>query len=218
MTSLASELRESELRALVAVIEQMGGCEHFLEVGTAAGGTLVSVLETMRSKGALADMKVSVVDTFKYFKDQKSVWEENLKKHEIATDAIQVYEVNSMQAWRAANAAQETYAVILIDAGHKLKDVIRDVRWMGLLKKGGIGAFHDYSDDFAGLKLAINIFLKINPDFAIERQVETLIFIRRKEVSSNNVMPAWIIACMTVISLIMQWKRSLHKRFFLKVS
>ncbi|MEM6601058.1 MAG: hypothetical protein AAF649_06715, partial [Verrucomicrobiota bacterium] len=101
---------------------------------------------------------------------------------------------------------------VLVDAGHKLKDVIRDVRWLSLLEVNGVGAFHDYSGRFPGVKIAVDTYLKRNPEFERLGLTGSLLLVRKKSVTNGYGMPNWLIAWMTFRSLLMQWGSSLRKR------
>ena len=50
---------------------------------------------------------------------------------------------------------------VFVDAGHEFKMVKNDIlSWYPKIKPGGIIAGHDYSDEFLGVKCAVDIYLK----------------------------------------------------------
>jgi len=204
-----TELHPGEWEALcrrVAALEVDG---RIVEVGTAAGGTMVKLLQSLPLE---AHSRVSVVDTFEYFPDHLKIWQENLRQNGFDPVAIELLRGSSMDGYRAVAGRGDRLAFVLVDAGHKLKDVIRDVQWLSLLEVGGVGAFHDYSGRFPGVMLAVDTFLARNPEFEREELEGTLMFVRKKSETDRKVMPKWVICWMTVRSLLMQWEKSLRKR------
>ncbi len=204
-----TELHPGEWEALcqqVAALEVEG---RIVEVGTAAGGTMVKILQALPVE---AHARISVVDTFAYFPDHLNIWKENLKRHGFDAEGLEILKQSSTDAYQTMWSRGDRLAFVLVDAGHKLKDVIRDVRWLALLEPGGVGAFHDYSDRFPGVMLAVDTFLKRNPEYERGALEGTLLFVRKQSEPSREVMPDWIIGWMTFRSLLMQWKKSLRKR------
>jgi predicted O-methyltransferase YrrM len=212
-----TELHPGEWEAVCQRVaaQAANGDGRIVEVGTAAGGTMVKLLQALPAGD---HQRVSVVDTFQYFPDHLNVWKKNLQKNVLDSDVLEILQDSSMGAYRTVSSRGDRLAFVLVDAGHKLKDVIRDVRWLSLLEPGGLGAFHDYSERFPGVMLAVDTFLKRNPDFEREVLVGTLLFVRKKggagadSAAGRSVMPDWIIAWMTFRSLWMQWGKSLRKR------
>jgi predicted O-methyltransferase YrrM len=204
-----TELHSGEWEALSQRVASLDVDGRIVEVGTAAGGTMVKILQALPSE---AHSRVSVVDTFAYFPDHIHIWKQNIKRNGFNTDVLEILIDSSTGAYRTMASRGDRLAFVLVDAGHKLKDVIRDVNWLSLLDTGGVGAFHDYSDRFPGVMLAVDTFLKRNPEYEREALEGTLLFVRKKQDTSREVMPGWIIGWMTVRSLLMQWKKSLLKR------
>jgi len=204
-----TELKPGEWEALCQRVAALDLEGRIVEVGTAAGGTLIKLLQALP---AAKHSQISVVDTFNYFPDHLKVWQENLLQHGWDPATLEVLQGSSMEGYHVSAARADRLSFVLIDAGHKLKDVIRDVRWLSLLEVGGVAAFHDYNHSFPGRKLAVDTFLARNPEFQREALVESLIFVRKTSETSRQVMPAWIIGWMTLRSLCMQWGASLRKR------
>ncbi|MEM6823174.1 MAG: class I SAM-dependent methyltransferase [Verrucomicrobiota bacterium] len=209
-TTLQTEMQEEELQALCSVAEGLSNPERIAEIGTAAGGTLVHLLKALPQ---LPPNQVVVVDKFQYFDNHLGIWTENIQSHGFQPNEIDVRVGSSEEGFMRSSQAGEQFSLILVDAGHKLKDVIRDVRWLSRLEVGGVGAFHDYSEKFPGVQKAVDVFLKRNSNYVIEKQAGTLLFVRKTEQSSCDEMPTHIIWGMTFLSLLMQWQRSLKKRF-----
>lgn len=204
-----TELHPGEWEALCERVSQLDLDGRLVEVGTAAGGTLIKMLQAIPED---RHSRVSVVDTFQYFPDHLEIWKANLRQHGFDPERIEVLQGNSEAGLRVLMQRQEVLAFVLVDAGHKLKDVIRDVRYLSLLQVGGLAAFHDYSERFPGVMLAVDTFLKRNPEYQQEAVCGTLIFVRKTGKPLRDEMPAWIIAWMTLRSVGMQWGRSLRKR------
>ena len=205
-----TELHSGEWEALcsrVAALEVEG---RIIEVGTAAGGTLVKLLQALPAD---KHEQVSVVDTFEYFPDHLKIWQDNLRQNGWDPDVIELLKGTSMEGYGKVAGRGDRLAFVLVDAGHKLKDVIRDVQWLSLLEMGGVGAFHDYSERFPGVMLAVDTFLERHPEFEREALVGTLMFVRKTRETHRVAMPVWLIGWMTFRSLLMQWAKSVRKRW-----
>ncbi|MEM6886454.1 MAG: class I SAM-dependent methyltransferase [Verrucomicrobiota bacterium] len=204
-----TELHPGEWEALCDRVARLEVSGRIVEVGTAAGGTMVKLLQALPVE---KHSSVSVVDTFEYFPDHLQIWQDNLRQNGFDPGVIELLQGASMDGYRTASGRGERLAFVLVDAGHKLKDVIRDVQWLSLLEVGGVGAFHDYSERFPGVMLAVDTFLDRNPEFEREALVGTLMFVRKMRDTDHEVMPAWLMGWMTFRSLLMQWGKSLRKR------
>jgi len=205
----ASELTPDEISALCRKLQSVPAKGRIVEIGTAAGGTLAEMCRTL---GEDQLSRFLIVDTFAYFPDHRKIWEANLKRLGIQADSLEVFEGRSSSLRSRFSARGESCAFILIDAGHKLKDVIRDSLWLRFLDVEGIAAFHDYTPKFPGVCRAVDVFLSRNPEFEIDGREGALIFIRKTRRVSKVLVPGWLVAWLTIESLLGQWKRSLLKR------
>ena len=77
-TTLAAEMRPEEHELLLAVLRSVPPEGRCLEVGTAAGGTLVRMLACRDPQN---EAKFVVVDPMKYFPRQLETVKRNLREH-----------------------------------------------------------------------------------------------------------------------------------------
>lgn len=213
MTSLASELTSGELEGLLNSLRELPDLKRILEVGTAAGGTLCEIIRVIDEELGRPQIEFCVVDTFQYFQNHEAVWRDNLTGRGTDPDRVTVWKGESSRIYlQLKRENSPLFSFILIDAGHKLKDVIRDTRWLELLEVGGLAAFHDYSPKFPGVRRAVDVFLARNPEFEVENLVGSLLFIRRRKTGNSSLLPGWLIGWLTIESVVSQWKRSILKR------
>ncbi len=207
-TTLESEMSAGELAALRRWLHDAHGRGGHLEIGTAAGGTLCFMM------GCYADADrppFSVVDTMSYFQDQQDLVRKNLTQHGLDPAAVDFRVMTSDEAFRRADQAGDRFSFILVDASHKIRHVMADLRWMRLLETGGLACFHDYSPAFPGVTRPVDRFLRRNPHFKRVELTETLLCIRkereavRPEVGLADYIWAW---CW---SPLLQWQLSLRK-------
>lgn len=202
------EMTEEELVALKKwlLAEKLTG-KH-LEIGTAAGGTLCFLMNCYSGKQR---PPFAVIDMMRYFKDQMKVVKENLSKNGLDAEEVDFRVNSSDAAFDDAKQSGETFSFILVDAAHKIRYVMQDLRWMGLLEVGGIACFHDYSPRFKGVTWPLDRFLRRNRNFSRVGLEGSLICIRkealgRREVTSLDQTWAWL------MSPLLQWESSLRKR------
>ena len=166
--------------------------EHFegphLEIGTAAGGTLCHMLGCLPEERGFV-----VVDRLRYFDGQRAAIERNLAAHGIARGRVELREASSAEAFAAASARGERFDFMLIDAGHKLIDVTRDLRWTRLLRPGGVVCLHDYDETPAhrGLKLAVDRFLRRHAEYEVEDRSDSLLTVRKRAWAAEREIDAW---------------------------
>ena len=119
-----AEMTPEEHRLLLGLLRSERFEGEYLELGTAAGATLCAMLECLpESRGFV------VVDRMRYFDGQREAVESNLARGGGDRGRVELRIASSADAWRAASAAHERFDFMLIDAGHKLLDVTRDLRW-----------------------------------------------------------------------------------------
>lgn len=213
MTSLSSELGEGELAALREAVSLHSRDGKILEIGTAAGGTFVEMVDAARISGAPEAAGFVVVDTFEYFTGHLDIWRKNLEEHGIDPDSVDVRRGDSYAIFKeSACESGEEYSFILIDASHQLKNMIRDLRWLERLKAGGGAAFHDYSELFPGVQIAVRTLLSRNKNYRAIRLVDTLLFIEKTAASKGREIPPVTIFARTMHSRFLSLKRSAMKR------
>jgi len=153
-----------------------------LEVGTAAGGTLCAM---MRSFDDATRPKFVVVDRMTYFPNQMEAVEINLKRHRLDPAQVDFRIAMSTAAFRAATERGDTFDFILLDGGHKILNVMADLRWTRLLNVGGIICLHDYVPKFPGVKLSVDRFLAGHSHFQVVGQADSLIALQKVSAGSQ---------------------------------
>ncbi len=180
--TLAAEMLPIETEFLLKVLGNHVMRGNYLEVGTAAGGTLCRM---MASFDRVIRPKFVVVDTMRYFPDQLNVVRRNLSNHQIDPDTVDFRVASSMHALHHATLAGESFDFILIDANHALLPVMRDLKWTRLLNAGGIFCMHDYGVKHSGVRSALHKFLKRHCNYRIMNQAGSLIAVHKVSVSRS---------------------------------
>ncbi len=86
----------------------------------------------------------------------------------------------------AAQAAGETFSLVVIDAAHEVLRITEDLRWLRLLRPGGVACFHDYCRDFRGIQLALNRFLSRYHSYEWMELAGSLLSIRKTRPSDRR--------------------------------
>ncbi len=204
------ELAAEELELLRDILPAMPEAGKIVELGTAAGGTAI---EMLRALPQTEHSRFVVIDPFRYFTDHRAIWEKNLRGAGLDPAAFTVLEQTSASARKVFRERDEPIAFILIDARHKLKDVISDVCWASFVVPGGMIAFHDYHPDYPGVKRAVDLFLERNPNYEVTAQAGSLLVVRKLEENQRHVMPWPNRLWWTGVSVLHQWRASIAKRF-----
>lgn len=181
-TSMESELQTAELAALQALLRSAQLRGTHLEVGTAAGGTLKELLLCY----APPRPRFVVVDSFRYFPDQKQIVADNLRSAGIDPADVDMRAMDSETALAGATAAGEQFDFILIDANHQARHVISDLRWARLLRPGGYLCLHDYGPKFPGVTWATDRFLANNRNYRRVSLTVSLVVIQKSEMSRRD--------------------------------
>jgi len=172
----AAEMTPEEHQFLLGLLraERFEGAH--LELGTAAGATLCAMLECLPDS-----LGFIVVDRMRYFDGQREAVESNLARRGIDRRRVELRIASSTRAWRAAIGARERFDFMLIDAGHKLLDVTRDLRWTRMLRPGGVVCLHDYDDRWShrGVRVAVDRFTSRHPEYERIGQAGTLLALRK---------------------------------------
>lgn len=179
---LEAEMTDTELDLLVETLVREAFSGAHLEVGTAAGGTLCRMLESLPSERGFV-----VVDRLEYFQGQRQTLFANLARHRVDASRVDLRATTSRAAFRAAARRGECFDFILIDAGHKLLDVTYDLRWTRLLQPGGVVCFHDYDNRWShrGVRVAVDRFERRHPEYERIGFADTLVVLRKKERASR---------------------------------
>ena len=183
--SLNSEMTNLELDSMIAVLDEMSLKGLHLEIGTAAGGTLCKLLK-FYNKHKLYSPKFMVVDLFQYFPDQFGVVCENLIKNGFSPEEIEFLKSDSRSVFLEICTQNHSFDFILIDASHKVKDVMQDLKWARLLNLGGVLCLHDFSLHHRGVYFAATRFLRANPNYKIHSRKGSLLILIKKYESHNR--------------------------------
>jgi hypothetical protein len=208
--TLKPEMSAVELEGLESWIRDAVPTGRHLEIGTAAGGTLVFLMQQYAPD---ARPPFTVVDTMAYFDNQLEIVKGNLRDNQLNPDRVNFQIMRSSAAFAAAEERGDRFDFILVDASHKIRYVMDDMRWLRLLNVGGIACFHDYKEKFPGVQLPVDRFLRRNSHFKIVGQAGSLLCMRRDGSSSRREVTCWDRLWATVCSTHLQWRRSILKRF-----
>ncbi|ARM30265.1 class I SAM-dependent methyltransferase [Prosthecochloris sp. HL-130-GSB] len=191
--TLSSELTARERGFLTDLLQTRTLSGTYLEIGTAAGGTLVEMIRACREHQY---QRFVVVDPMTYFNDQLNLVRKNLQQNGIDPDQIDIRVKNSDQAFLEAVENKEEFDFILIDGNHRIKYVMQDLRWAQLLRKGGLLCLHDYAPHEKGVKLAANRFIRKNPHYRRLGLHDTLLALQKtgsvgQEVTTSDLVWAY---------------------------
>ncbi len=206
--SMESELQAAELQALRGVLAaaQLRGAH--LEVGTAAGGTLKELLLCYQ----VPRPRFVVVDSFRYFPNQKGIVADNLRSAGIDPGDVDTRAMDSEGALAAATAAGEQFDFILIDANHQARHVISDLRWAKLLRPGGYLCLHDYGPKFPGVMWATDRFLANNPSYRRVSLTVSLVVIQKSEMSARDEVGTADLVLGKLLTPLHKLRHSIRKR------
>ena len=210
---LSSECTLAERSCITDAIKTMKRGGNFLEIGTAAGGTLKEIIQTADEEKL--DAKFYVLDPFTYYPDQLTKVYQNLSNSDIDPCRVTFWEGTTDSHLATALEHGLTFKFIFIDGDHKAYPVMNDLRWMELLEIGGIACFHDYCDRFPGVAWSLEHFLSKNDQFSIILKAETIRVVKRngKQITAVTKFDLYKSKFMQVI---LRLRRSIKKRLFKK--
>lgn len=208
-TTLASELLEDELNALLDLLKQNNFTGNHLEIGTAAGGTLLRMMKCYRED---ARPHFVVIDPMCYFPNQHELVKTNLRNNDIDPQQVEFRITKSYDAFKQAEKAKEEYDVIFIDGAHKFKYIMEDLSWARLLRKGGVLCLHDYHRKTKGVIWAAEGFLRKYDNYSRVALINRLLVIRKNEESTIPEISRADRFYATAVSPFLQLSYSLQKR------
>ena len=159
--TLESEMTPQETAFLLALLAAERLTGRYLEIGTAAGGTLWKMMRVFPNEHR---PRFVVVDPMTYFPEQLQTVHRNLREHDLDPDHVDIRTTDSARALQLSRAYGERFDFILIDGNHAHLSVMRDLRWTLLLNVGGIVCLHDYEKRFPGVSHALDAFLSRHAD------------------------------------------------------
>ena len=173
--TLTPELTDEELAALLGIIRKRRFQGKHLEIGTASGGTLCSMMKVFEDHERPPFV---VVDPMTYFQNQMNTVKKNLHDNGVSAEQVDFRIMKSDRAFIEADRKRESFDFIFIDGAHKIHYVTDDLRWTRLLSDGGIVCLHDYTS-VRGVTLAVDRFLRKNPHYVKVECVNTLLILRK---------------------------------------
>jgi predicted O-methyltransferase YrrM len=205
-----SELSSEELECLTELLRKNSFAGDHLEIGTAAGGTLVKML---RCYAEHTRPHFVVIDLLTYFANQREVIIANLNAHGIDPDSVEFRVARSYDVFKQAEKMEEAYDFIFIDGAHKCKYVMQDLSWARLLRVGGLLCLHDYAPKTRGVMVAANRFMKKYVNYTRVALAGTLLVLRKGEAVTGREVD-WIDHWYaTMMTLVLQLRSSVEKRF-----
>jgi len=180
--TLEAEMTPGEQEFLQNLVRTENFTGPHLEIGTAAGGTLCRMMSCFSDESR---PRFVVVDRMTYFPNQQGIVHENLRNHGLNPDTVDFRTSTSTEAFQTASRQDDRFDFMLVDASHKIRAVMSDLKWTRLLNVGGVACFHDYCDKFPGVKLSIDRFLSQHPNYEKIGHVDSLLAIRKKSASST---------------------------------
>jgi predicted O-methyltransferase YrrM len=208
-TTLEAEMTAEEAQALDALLQSSTLSGKHLEIGTAAGGTLKRMM-ALYPKAQRPQFVV--VDTMKYFPDQRGIVERNLQSVGVDPADVDFRVGDSWSEFQRAEAAREKFDFILIDASHKLNHVTRDLSWTRMLNPGGYVLMHDYAPRFPGVTQAADKFLSRYPNYVRETLAGSLLILHKKAASESAEIKAGDRMTAEIVNFVQQLGGSIRKR------
>ena len=203
-----SEMTEPEITLLLRELKSSPANGGILEIGTAAGGTLVRILKALPDE---EHRRVVVIDTFDYYPDHLGIFKNNLARNGLAPDVLDVRVTRSNIALLSAVKRDEKFSFIVVDGSHKFKHVMQDLQWLSRLSVGGMAALHDYTDHLPGVVLAVKRFLARNKNYKIKAQADTLLILEKTaEAVKSEVTPLDLLYA-HAYTIVLQNKKSIRK-------
>ena len=207
--TLKPEMTDEELSGMQAWLQSGLQLGRYLEIGTAAGGTLCFMMNCFEADARPA---FAVVDTMDYFDCQSDIVKRNLSQNGLDSRQVDFRVMSSDAAFARAEVEGERFDFILVDASHKIRHVMADLRWLRLLNVGGLACFHDYTARFKGVRWPIDRFLHRNPQFSRVGLSGSLLCIRRDTTSARPEVTSCDRIWALLWSPILQLDLSLQKR------
>jgi len=208
--TLKPEMTDVELSGLRQWSQSANLNGRHLEIGTAAGGTLCFMMKCFE---ASVRPKFSVVDTMTYFDNQFEIVKRNLTQNGLEARDVNFRIMSSKEAFAKSESEGEQFDFILVDASHKIRHVMADLRWLRLLNVGGVACFHDYADRFKGVRWPIDRFLQRNPQFSRIGLAGSLLCVRRHAASTRPEVTILDRVWALLWSPALQFDLSMRKRF-----
>ncbi len=208
--TLESEMTGEEVNEILRCIGKYKPNGLHIEIGTAAGGTICSILKYYKFVLNFNQPKFIVVDPLSYFENQYEVICQNFKNNQLTLENVFFEKKTSNQAFRSLKITE--IAFLLIDGNHKLKNIVKDLRYTRFLNRNGLLIIHDYCISFPGVKIAMDTFIKRYSNYEVVSNVNTLLVLRKKSITNVKEIKILDIFLSNIFSFILQTFVSIKKR------
>lgn len=208
-STLQSEMRPNELECLLKTIQSSGLKGRFLEIGTAAGGTLCQMMLSFEDA---TRPQFVVLDPMRYFTDQLGAVKRNLTQNGLPAESVEFKIGQTKDELPKSIAAKETYDFIFIDGNHKIGYVTRDLGWAGLLNVGGLLCLHDYDNGTRGVQIPANRFKRRHRNYEVVAQIGSLLILRKTAPSRGPEITAFDHSLAKFVAPMLQLEISMRKR------
>ena len=206
---LSSECSSAERKCIAEAIKTLSVGGNFLEVGTAAGGTLKEIINTSDDANLLSNF--FVLDPLTYFPDQLKKIQQNLSNSKIDPSRVEFWKGTTDSHFPIATEKKLEFKFIFIDGDHKAFPVMNDLRWMDLLAIGGVACFHDYNKKFPGVMWSLDRFLARNDQFNVLLRADSLVVVKREGEKIISVNKTDLLLS-KFIQIYLRLRRSVNKR------
>ena len=206
-TTLQSEMTQVELGELCHLLRERSWAGMHLEIGTAAGGTLCAMM-----KAATKQPHFMVVDSMRYYPDQRQIVEQNVISHGLPLKKVTIQEMHSWDGYIKAQKNGDRFDFILVDGSHKLRHVVEDLHWANLLNIGGVLALHDYHPNTPGVIIAADYFLAQNGNYRNAGLSDSLLLLEKINTDAPGGVRLMPDFWATLLQLYLQLRASLNKR------
>jgi hypothetical protein len=206
-------MSQDSLRSIMNLINEDNPHSRYLEIGTAAGGTLVEIIK-YRNHLEAGKADFIVVDPFNYFANQFEIVLQNLKNNNITKDAVRFFKMTSRESFvnHRKDVVKDGLDFILIDGNHKINYVMRDLCWGTCLNVNGFLLIHDYSEKFPGVYRAVNRFIAKNDNYQVIDITDSLLTLRKNSISNSTEVTGLDLIRSDLWALFYQLKASFLKR------
>lgn len=214
--TLAPEITAEEMQSLsqaVALLHRhdpAAPLDPYLEVGTAAGGTLVQVMGMFP---AARRPRFVVVDPMTYFPGQLNVVQRNIREHGFDPQEVDFWIGRSKAIYPQLAGIGPAMGCVFIDGDHSFRGVTYDLNWAKLLRPGGLLIFHDYFPHGSpDVVRAVDRFLKRCSNYRQVSWVNSLLVLEKTGPSSKPEVTTFDVMRATILTLLLRLLRSCRKR------
>lgn len=167
----------SQIRALFRWASVVDG--NAVEIGSFYGRSTAVIAQGLKiaEKGG----KVFAVDPHASRVSKYDFFLENLKKSGIRDRVIPVRERSeiALQQLQPKELFDTKIGLLFIDGDHSYEGIKKDFGWIDLVYRGGVIAFHDYTEKYPGIMKAVKEYWENNDDIEFEKLIDGLIIFKK---------------------------------------